>query len=123
MIIDKLNPNKSAGLDFIGPRVLKLCGDAIVNSITFIINRSIDHGVFPDDLKKANVTPNLKSGDKSNLNNYRPISILPTISKIFGLHIAKQLHDFSKETNVIHNFQFGFSPPAFMLDCTNSFSL
>jgi len=48
--IDKLNPNKSVGLDFIGPRVLKLCRDDIVNSITFIINQVLIMVVFPDDL-------------------------------------------------------------------------
>ena len=73
LFIDKLNLNKSAGLDCIGPRVLKLCGDAIVNSITFIIDQSIEStNVFPGEL----VTPIFK------LNNYRPISILPTISNV-----------------------------------------
>ena len=53
LFIDKLNPNKSEGLDFIGPQVFKLCGDAS----QFFIYLQRKYGVFPDDLKKAFVTP------------------------------------------------------------------
>ena len=54
--------------------------------------------------KKARVTPMFKNGDNSNLNHCRPCSILPTISKIFELHIARQLHAFFKATHVFHKF-------------------
>jgi hypothetical protein len=59
-------------------------------SIAFIINSSIDTGFFPAFLKEDYVQPIFKSDDKENPSNYRPISILPTISKIFERHIANQ---------------------------------
>ena len=107
-IIVQLNSNKSTGLDGIGANILKYCSDYIIQPITFIINQSIDQGVFPDSLKAAYISPIYKGGDKCNPNNYRPISILSTITKIFECHIAKQLQTYFKKTNIIHETQSGF---------------
>ena len=96
MIIDKLDSNKSTGIDGIGPKILKHCGDYITPAIAHIINSSILHGVFPDSLKIANVIPIFKQGEKTDPCNYRPISILPTISKVFERHIAGQIHKYFK---------------------------
>jgi len=85
-------------LDGIGPKILKICGDSIVTPITFIINKCISEGVFPDSFKTATVIPLHKNGSKLDPNNYRPISILPTLSKIFERHISTQLLSFSHET-------------------------
>lgn len=109
-IIEKLNPNKSTGLDGISAKTLKYSSDAITPSISHIINKSIEMGIFPDRLKDAFVVPIFKTGDKHDPNNYRPISILPTISKIFEIHIATQLQQYFKDTDVIHPHQSGFRP-------------
>lgn len=106
--IDNLNITKATGLDDISPKVLKSCSDVIAPYIAYIINRSVDTGIFPDSLKEARVTPLFKSGDKDDLGNYRPISILPTLSKLFERHIADQIHLYFKETNIIHQNQSGF---------------
>ena len=81
-ILKRLNTNKSTGLDGIGPKILKLCSDYIAEPITYLINKSLSEGVFPDQLKNASVIPIHKTGSKSNPDNYRPISILPTLSKV-----------------------------------------
>lgn len=107
-IIDKLDSNKATGLDEIGPRILKHCGDYITPIIANIINNSIKKGIFPECLKSARVLPIYKSGDKNDPSNYRPISILCTLSKIFEKHVAIQLQDFFKKTNIIHKKQSGF---------------
>lgn len=107
-IIDTLDTSKSTGLDGIGPKIIKQCGDFIVPAITSLINKSIDCATFPDLLKEARVVPIFKSGDKNDPHNYRPISILPTISKIFERHIASQLQAFFTKHNVIHDGQSGF---------------
>ena len=107
-IIDKLDTSKATGLDGIGPKILKHCGDVITPSLASIINKSIQHGMFPDKLKLAKVLPILKSGNKDDPNNYRPISILPTVSKIFERHIATQMQIFFEKTNIIHKTQSGF---------------
>lgn len=107
-IIDKLDVHKSTGLDGIGPNILRYCGDYITPAVAFIINKSIENGIFPDSLKEAFVIPIFKNGNKEDPNNYRPISILPTISKIFERHIATQIQSFFKDTNIIHETQSGF---------------
>lgn len=58
---------------------------------TQVINRSIREAVFPDCIKKAVVTPLYKGGDKSQLANYRPVSILRVISKVVDKVVAMQL--------------------------------
>ena len=94
-IIDKLDHNKSTGKDGIEPKILKHCGDTITKCIASIINNSISSGIFPDKLKEASVIPIFKSGMKDLAENYRPISILPTISKIYERHIAAQIQEYS----------------------------
>ena len=80
--LTSLDVTKATGLDCIGPRLLKIAPDAICSSITNIINKSLSQGVCPTIWKTAKVNPVFKSGSKSDVNNYRPISILPTLSKI-----------------------------------------
>ena len=71
----------SPGWDHLSPFVMKQCVDIYVEPITILINNSFYHGIFPDELKLARVVPIFKSGDSSNINNYRPISILPFFQK------------------------------------------
>ena len=106
--IDCLNIKKSSGLDGIGANILKLCKDYLTMPIASIINKSIATGCFPDQLKLASVIPLHKGGNRDDPNNYRPISILPTISKIFERHISNQLNIFFDRTNIIHERQSGF---------------
>ena len=63
----------------LGPRILKLSYDIISPSITFLINKSLSLGIFPNVWKAANIIPIHKTGPKEDVNNYRPISILPTV--------------------------------------------
>ena len=80
--INGLNPAKATGLDGIGPLILKLASAVLSPSITALINKSIENGTFPDQLKMAKLYPIHKGGSKSDPANYRAISILPTIQKI-----------------------------------------
>ena len=79
--IKALDGKKSSGLDCIGPRILKMSADIIAPSLTFLINKSISTGRFPQKLKHARVTAIHKGGPTSVPSNYRPISVLCTISK------------------------------------------
>jgi hypothetical protein len=106
--IENLDSTKSTGLDGISAKILKSCGDSIVIPITSMINNSIRLGIFPDKLKEARVIPLFKSSDRSDPNNYRPISILPTISKLFERHLSKQIKMHLQQTGMIHKFQSGF---------------
>ena len=107
-IINAFDSSKAMGLDGIGPRILKPICSVLSPSIASLINKSITTGCFPDHLKLAKVFPIHKSGSKSDPNNYRPISTLPTISKIFERHVNKHLMAYFNEYSLIHESQSGF---------------
>ncbi len=106
--LKKLNVNKSAGTDGVGPRVLKLAADLITPSITFLINKSISSGTFPNKFKHARVTPIHKGGSADIPSNYRPISVLCTVSKIFERHVCSQLYNYLNKSKLLHDTQSGF---------------
>ena len=73
-----------------------------------MINLSFKTGVVPTDWKEAKVVPVLKSGPRSQVDNYRPISILPTLSKILEKLFHKQLMNHLERNGLLFNYQFGF---------------
>ena len=81
-IICKLDPNKAHGHDMISIRMLKVSGDAIIETLFKIFKNCLKCGIFLDDSNKGNIVPIFKKGDKQNIKN-RPVSLLPTCSKIF----------------------------------------
>ena len=90
--ICSMQNSKSTGLDQFNVRLLKLAGPFISNCLAHICNLSLSGSTFPDEWKKAKVTPIFKSGDKTDVGNYRPISVLPIISKIIERAVHKQLY-------------------------------
>ena len=107
-LLSSLNVNKSSGTDNLGPRILKLCAPIIYKVVAYLINLSIKTSIFPDQLKEAKITPIYKKGDKSDPCNYRPISILPTLSKIFEKHLASQIKSYVSEFDLLQKEQSGF---------------
>ncbi len=81
--------NSAAGYDEVSPEMLKLTAEYISTPLTHIINLCFRQGYFPDKRKIAKVIPVFKSGGKGDVNNYRPISVLPSLSKIFEKAIAE----------------------------------
>ena len=81
----------SEGYDGIPTKHLKLINKDLSKYLTLIVNQSLNSGNFPDKLKIVKVTPIYKKGDKQIITNYRPISVLPVIFKIFDLVIHGQL--------------------------------
>ena len=78
----KILPNKSSGPNSIPLSMLKILSDVIIHPLSYVINLSFSSGVFPDALKIAKVLPLFKGGDSSDVNNYRPISLLSILDKI-----------------------------------------
>ena len=107
-IIANLKNKHSAGPDDIPVGVVKAVKETISPILSKIINISFETGVFPDRLKLSKVTPIFKSGNKSEMGNYRPISILSTFSKIFEKAIALRLTNFLEKHAILHDNQFGF---------------
>ena len=83
-------------VDILGPTVLSIC------------NRSLSEGIFPSYLKVAKVIPIFKNGEKSDMSNYRPISILPAFSKILEKIAYIQLTSYFDFFNLLNPSQFGF---------------
>ena len=75
-LIDKFNPNKSAGHDSVGNYIIKKVGNEIVKTLTNIFNISLSTGVVPDQLKTAKVILIYKKADSAIISNYRPVSLL-----------------------------------------------
>ena len=73
-----------------------------------LINKSLAQGLFPQSLKRANILPIFKSKDKQNIANYRPISILPVISKVYAKVFYSRLYDYFSTINILSSSQFGF---------------
>ena len=104
--IDTLNNSNSSVIDNISNKVVKIIKNIIALPITTIINDSLILGSFPDKLKTAKVKPLYKKNDPS---TYRPISLLPVISKIFEKMIHRQLIHFTNY-NILSDYQFSFRP-------------
>ena len=107
-MIKNIKLSNTKGHDGISSDLLKLIGNAISKSITLIINQSLTTGVFPDRLKIAKVIPIFKKDGKKLIKNYRPISVLPVISKIFEMAIHEQLCDYFTVNGLFSTQQYGF---------------
>ena len=105
-----MNVNKSIGLDNTGPKILKLSANILTPSLTFIVNKSIISGEFPSSWKESKVKPLFKSGANDDVNNYQPISILPTISKLIEKWEDSQFSAYLNNFDLLHKSQSGFRP-------------
>ena len=108
--LNGLDESKSTGTDDVGPRLLKMAAPFVADSLTYICNLSIKTSTFPDKWKEAKVKPLHKAGPTNDMNNFRPISILPTLSKIIEKHAHDSLLNFLESHKLLHNTQSGFRP-------------
>ena len=115
-ILSGLNVNKSHGPDGISGNMIKLCGPHLVKPLKIIFSNVLKTGKFPDQWKEANVTPVHKKKDKQLHSNYRPISLLPLLAKVFEKIIFKYLYNHFTSNNLISKNQSGFRPGD---SCTN----
>ena len=118
-----LNPRKSTGIDKIPAKIIRIAAPVITNSLTKIFNMAIISATVPFEWKVARVTPIFKNGPRNLLNNYRPISILPVVSKLFEKVLYEQLHEYLVTQELLSPRQFGFrkfhSTASALLDSTN----
>ena len=102
-----MNSTKATGSDGIPTVLLRLCGDTLAPSLTLLFNRSLREGKFPESMKRACIRPLFKAGDPSQPNNYRPVSLLPVVSKILERIVHEQLSDFLESQDLLPMEQFG----------------
>ena len=100
--------NSAPGHDEITSKVIKPIIDILTTPLTYITNLSFTEGVFPSELKIAQVLPLYKSNDPMLFNNYRPISLLPYFSKLFERLMYNRLINFIEKHKLLYQYQFGF---------------
>ena len=108
-------------------KILKCSKDVISRSLTDIFNASIQSGIFPDDFKIAGVTPIFKEGEKGDVSNYRPISILCAVARVLVKLLYNQLHQYLVKHNILYSNQWGFrslhSTTLALIDCIDNWKL
>ena len=106
--LSSLRTKNSAGFDGISVKLLKRLSSALINPLTLIINQSLVTGIFPKKLKIAKVLPLFKKDDYTIMDNYRPISLLTSITKLFEKVVFTQLNDYFRNNDLFYDSQYGF---------------
>ncbi|KAK9876042.1 hypothetical protein WA026_011153 [Henosepilachna vigintioctopunctata] len=107
-ILDRVKNKISSGDDGILSFIVKLCSDDIKDILFYIVNNSFKYGIFPDQLKLALIKPIHKKGDSRQMENYLPISLLPSLSKVFEMAILDRLLKFINDCKLLSDTQHGF---------------
>ena len=103
-----MKSSSSTGHDEISTKFIKLSLPILAPALVDIFNLSISSGIYPDSLKIAKVSPIFKKGIHSSVNNYRPISILSSINKIFEKILYSRLTNYIEKFKILYKFQYGF---------------
>ena len=115
-----LKRNKAAGFDDLSSNIIDAY-DNLKNILFHVFKVSIEQGIFSDSLKIAKVTPIFKSGDKDNVSNYRPISILPVFSKVLERIMYNRVYNHLDSKGLLYEKQFGFQRNNSTEHATDSF--
>ena len=107
-IIKFFNEIKAPGIDDLSGTFLKDGASLLATQITQLCNLSISSGRFPDACKVAKLRPLFKKGSKTDPKNYRPISLLPVMSKVLRKIVHEQSIEFLDKHNILYKFQSGF---------------
>ena len=108
ILLSKLDVTKSGDIYGITPRLIKDAGPAMVSNLCIIFNKCLTSGTFPQLLKPAKVIPIYKADSRMLASNYRPISLLPIIGKLFEKIIFKRISSFVTKYNILFRRQYGF---------------
>lgn len=104
----QLKNKHSSGQDGIPVSIVKMVLKDIQNIICYVINNSLRYGIFPEQLKLSKIKPLPKKGDPSKMENYRPISLLQSFSKVFEIIICSRIFQFMLDCNVLNPNQHGY---------------
>ena len=108
LLLSKLDITKSGDIYGINPRLIKDAGPAMAINPSIIFNKSFTTGVFPQLLKTAKVIPIYKADSRMLASNYRPISLLPIIGKLFEKIIFSRITSFVNKFKILYKRQYGF---------------
>jgi hypothetical protein len=109
-VLSTIDANKAYGPDGVSPKLIKEAGTSIVGVLTRLFNKSLELGKFPTIWKRANVIPIFKKAEKYIASNYRPVSLLSILAKVFEKIIFKYLFNYFRDHFMISIWQSGFLP-------------
>ena len=107
-LINKLPAKDSSVYDNISNNLLKHIKESVIKPLTYILNLSLSRGVFPENMKLAEIIPLYKKGARNEVSNYRPISLLITMSKLLEKCMYKRLYKFLSKNDIFYKKQYGF---------------
>ena len=107
-VLSRMKNSSSAGVDGLCIRFVKMCFTTIGSSLLRIVNSSLRTGTVPDSWKLSIIHPVPKAGSSSDLTNFRPISIVPTIAKIVERVVQEQLYVYFNDNHLFNVNQHGF---------------
>ena len=107
-LINKLPMKSSSGHDNISNVLLKRLKETITTPLSIIFNKSLEEGIFPESMKLADVVPLFKSQDRTECTNYRPISLLLTISKLLEKIVYCRMYRYLEKHEKLYVSQYGF---------------
>jgi len=107
-VIQIMKPKTSCGFDQINSKILKKSNMIISIPLPHIINLSVSNGTVPSNMKIAKVIPVYKANENNLIKNYRPISLLPSFSKILEKLVYKRLYSYFQQNKLLCDMQYGF---------------
>lgn len=107
-LIKNLKNKYSHGIDELPSSLLKACVDELTLPFYLLLNQSFEQGIFPDQLKRAVIKPIHKKDLKTDPNNYRPIALLPAVSKVFEKAMSNRVYSFCEKYKIFNDCQNGF---------------
>lgn len=109
-LLECVDTTKACGFDGVSNKIIKLCAKGISQPFTALVNLSLSLGQYPTNWKQANVIPLFKKVDRQLKENYRPVALLPSLSKICEKVVFIHLYDYLLRIGYLNPFQSGFRP-------------
>ena len=110
ILLNSVDGSKACGVDGVGNSLIRASADGITNSFLRFITISLSKGIFPSMWKLANVIPIFKKDDRQLKENFRPVSLLISLSKTIEKIVFIRLYNFLLEIHFLNPFQSGFRP-------------
>lgn len=107
-IIKSLRNTKAVGVDELPTSIFKSCATLLAPVLVFLINLSFEQGEFPENLRRSKISPLFKKNNRKEISNYRPITLVPILSKIFERAMLNRMVSFFEKHNIISKEQNGF---------------
>ena len=107
-VLNSLDETKATGPDGIGNKILRACSYSLCEPLTYIFKRSLNVGEFPTLWKSSNIVPIFKQGDASLISNYRPVSLLCCVSKVFEKIVYERLYNYCISNDILSSNNSGF---------------